>query len=608
MNRKPTFKQRLQYWLDNRMSKGTISMIKILVLGTLGIILVFSLVIYALKASEQSNFLYVLWDNAAYAINAWLPFASDMDEPSVRFLLPATIVSIVGLLFTSMLVGLCASGIEERVSNLRKGNSLVLATDHIVVLGFTAGEYTLLSELIEAADGEKIQLLVAGDVSKDEMEDLIRTNVTIPKNAKIICRNIDICDPQALTCCAISQARAVVISPAADDSTIHSILAVLSVLDGNEESGIKIIASIKSDRYFLPQPMLEKQNILMLQTNDIIARLIARSCTQNGVAELFDGIFNFTGSEFYSDPVTGIAGKSFVEAVCGIDGAVPIGFIRNGSTIVNPPLETVIQENDRLIYFAEDRHSLKADFEDSGDVHILSEEPLPEEIQKIVVFGYNETFETFVNELPDSIHEITLVETTSGERRFSDSFLCGKRTIRVFDDDIENTDGIRQLLSETEHVFIFNNHDSAEAGDTENILLLLNLRNIKNQYGDTFTITAEMLSEKSRNLVTAKDSTDYIIASNISSMILSQMVESPELLEFYSEILSNQGNEIYLKDAAALRIHAGDYSIRSLRKKALACGYILLGYCQNHTFTMNPGLNEVLTVGDDMALAVIGEN
>lgn len=52
-------------------------------------------------------------------------------------------------MFTSVLIGVISTAIEERLSTLRKGNSLVLERDHIVILGHENGEFKLIEELIK---------------------------------------------------------------------------------------------------------------------------------------------------------------------------------------------------------------------------------------------------------------------------------------------------------------------------------------------------------------------------------------------------------------------------------------------------------------------------
>ena len=66
------------------------------------------------------------------------------DDGSLGYLCLMTVSALLGLLFTSVLIGTITNAIEVKLEALRNGNSLVIEKNHIVVLGFYPGEYTLL--------------------------------------------------------------------------------------------------------------------------------------------------------------------------------------------------------------------------------------------------------------------------------------------------------------------------------------------------------------------------------------------------------------------------------------------------------------------------------
>lgn len=82
----------------------------------------------------------------------------------------------------------------------------------------------------------------------------------------------------------------------------------------------------------------------------------------------------------------------------------------------------------------------------------------------------------------------------------------------------------------------------------------------------------------------------------MSSMLLAQLAESPELLYVFVEILSNEGNELYLKSVSAMNLE-GTYTISELRQIMLRAGYILIGDMnadKNRAF--NRSLEEKITL------------
>ena len=141
----------------------------------------------------------------------------------------------------------------------------------------------------------------------------------------------------------------------------------------------------------------------------------------------------------------------------------------------------------------------------------------------------------------------------------------------------------------------------------EVIYLLLNLRDIRSRRGLRFNITTEMRRERNQNLVVSDDHTDFVVASSMSSLILAQLAESPELIGAFREILSNEGNELYLRSAAQLGI-GGSRTVRSLRLAALAKGYVLLGTMDSQgECCFNPPLDRTLQPEEYGTLIVLGE-
>ena len=141
----------------------------------------------------------------------------------------------------------------------------------------------------------------------------------------------------------------------------------------------------------------------------------------------------------------------------------------------------------------------------------------------------------------------------------------------------------------------------------ESIITLLNLRDIRTRYNLDFNITVEMMNEHDQGLVDVDDHTDFLVSSSISSLILAQLSESPHLIEVFQELLTNEGNELYLKKVAPMKL-IGEYSFRTLRRLMLRNGYILLGYldADKRSFFNCPS-DKMITLTEKDELIVIGK-
>ena len=117
-----------------------------------------------------------------------------------------------------------------------------------------------------------------------------------------------------------------------------------------------------------------------------------------------------------------------------------------------------------------------------------------------------------------------------------------------------------------------------------------------------------MRKESNQSLIAYGDRTDFIVASSMSSLLLAQLAESPQLLGAFREILSNEGNEVYMKRASNLNC-TGSYTVRQLRQILFRQGYIFLGYMTNNgSYRFNPSLDETAEIKGSDSLIVFGEH
>ena len=349
-----TLKQRFSYWFDNRIAEGSLGLIRILIVFSVLLVLLIAGLIMLLGLSEEGEGGAVLWDSIATVINAWMPYSSD---GSIGYLILMSCAAIGGVLFTSILIGIITSSIEEKVTALKKGNSHVIEEDHLIVLGLYPGEYTLLQQLIFASEGKPVCIVIADEADREEMEQNIRENLTVPKNVRIVCRTADITDPASLEKCSLETCRTVIVSPTEDMKTIKVILAASALLEEKQAPQISVNAILTRNEYSFPPSLERTHNITTLKTNAILSKMIAHSCTQTGLSETFREIFNFEGSEFYLTGFDGIGGMTFEEIMIRTDRAVPSGVFRNGRILVNPPADFIIEEDDRILVFAEESDS-----------------------------------------------------------------------------------------------------------------------------------------------------------------------------------------------------------------------------------------------------------
>ena len=595
------------------MTRGTGSMITMLAAVTLLIVLIIAIVITIAGFNEEGGFLATLWDNLATVINAWMPSSGD---GSAGYVILTAVAAVAGLMITSVLIGIIASGIEERITSLKKGNSRVLESGHTVILGFVPGEYELLTQLISGAGDDKCTFLVADDTERDEMEALIRENIDIPKNIRLICRYADITDPVSMEKLSLGDCRSVIINPKDDVRTLKTILAVRKVLPEDIQK-VRITAAVSKDEFILPEANRQDTTLIMLQTYDILARILAHSVTQPGLSDAFLEVLSFNGSELYLTTFPEAEGLTFRDISLRTDGAVPVGMEIDGELKLGLLKEEKLAKDSKILLFAEGRHSYKLLPETSSSLKELPEirkEGIKEAAEKIVIMGWNEVIGTVIRELTAEQMELTFVQLSEENKAWIQKLeeTDGRFRAIFHDDDISTYDGLKTLMKDRDHVLLLNDHEmDPEERDAAGILMILRLRDVRKKEKMRFTIAAEMFSEKNCRLVSGDDPTDFIIASDMASMVLSQAAESPELYPLLKELLSKDGRDLFLMKAGQILPLNKTCRVSEIRQAVLDKGCALLGFVDNEkntrTVSLNPPLSGTLTPGEDDYLILIGD-
>ena len=282
---------------------------------------------------------------------------------------------------------------------------------------------------------------------------------------------------------------------------------------------------------------------------------------------------------------------------------------------LNPPSDYRIKKDDRILVFSEEDDSAKLEEMQGDDLfesEIMLGGTIPEEPTETVIIGSNEMLPSILKELPENVSRVYLAGAELTEKaRTSLEKIAAKRSLvlNYCEGDLYEEKFLIDLAKMAQHIVILNAHGKdEEAADMETIFRLLNLRDIRDRFGFDFNITVEMQKEHNQYLVGRGDHTDFLVTSSMSSLFLAQLAENPELVDVFREILSNEGNELYLKQPASVGLD-GTRTMRELRRQVLRHGYILLGIVDKDKHSrFNLPLDEIVTLGAEDEIIVLGEN
>jgi hypothetical protein len=192
--RRITLANRLRYWFDNTMARGTVALTGWLFVLLVALIFASALVVYATGVAPEvgghrPGFLETLWLNLMRAID---PVNVGGDQGSWPFMLSMLAVTAGGILVFSTLIGVIFTGIDNKLDELRKGRSFVVERGHTVIYGWSPEVFSIVAELIVANESRgRSCVAVLAEKDKVEMEDEIRERVGDTKNTRVVCRSGD---------------------------------------------------------------------------------------------------------------------------------------------------------------------------------------------------------------------------------------------------------------------------------------------------------------------------------------------------------------------------------------------------------------------------------
>ena len=621
--RKISLKEKIVYRFDNLMAKGTISLVGILFAITLLVVIIAGILSVVFDGKSSSSLLGGIWVSLMHAIDAGTLTA---DAGSFPFMLLMTIVTICGLFITSILIGIINTGIEGKMSNLRKGKSCVLESGHTIILGFNQNTFTILSELIEANSNQKegVVVIMDPDMEKEEMEDSIRQRIPDTKSTRIICRNGNISDFSDLHVCSPEYAKSIIINSTDDFVTIKAILATTNLLKKNIHSTAYIVGVIQHEENYEAALIAGEGRAEVLFFEDTIARIIAHTCRQPGLSSVFTELFNYNGDEIYIEEIPQLINKKMCDLNLYLESTTVLGIEKNGVSYLAPPGETLVDPGDKLIILAaDDGATVVSQIKGNKDESCINKLHCntPEKKQNMLILGYGPRLEKVLLEEDQYMakgseillaiqqeyeEEIALLATTTFKNISVDIRIC----------DIYNKNELKKLLArKPESVLVPTSLiDDAQYDDSKTLLLLLQLRALSKECHMKHTVTTEMRNVQNQELAQVTEVKDFVVSSKITSLMVTQISQSRKLRGIFHELLTSDGAEIYIRPAS-------DYVTLgvplTMYTACAACTYkdqVFLGYrrsypdCNSFNIVTNPNKNDKITFTENDSLIVLSHN
>ncbi len=621
-------KDRFRYAFDTMMSRGTAGLIIWLGILSLVLIVLFSLmVMFTGTAPNEEGFPTLLWMSLMRTMD---PGTIGGDQGSPGFLASMLIVTFSGIFIFSTLIGILTTGLEARLDDLRKGRSRVVEKNHTVVLGWSEQVFTIISELSIANENQsKPCVAIMADMDKVLMEDEIREKVPMLRNTRVVCRTGSPVEPSDLDKMSLHTAKSVIIlSPDGDNPDPEVIKTMLAITNkaGRMEKPPHIVALITDPENVDAARIVGEKYAEIVLAGDIIARMVAQTCLQSGLSVVYQELLDYGGDEIYFHSQGELAGRTFREVQQMYETSCVIGVKKEGAPpVLNPPMETIIEESDQIIAVSEDDDTIVLSGQTSPPIqngHILHEDPPDREPSRIIMLGWNWRAPIIIRELSNYLSPGSRLMLVADEGFCSPAvpgelenleveYLPGRTTDRTLLESL--------CIENYHHILILSYSDAmgAQEADSSTLMTLLHIRDIAGKLNRNFSLITEMRDIRNRNLAEITGADDYIVSDQVLSLLLTQISETRELSAVFWDLFDPDGSEIYLKPVSRYVRCGVPVDFHTVTASASELGETAIGYrinslrndsSKSYGITVNPPKGETVIFHREDMIIVLSED
>ncbi len=557
--RKPSFKEKLSYKFDNLMGRGSISLIGILSLITVTVA-IFAGLLLIIVDRRNPDLSVNIWTSIMHIIDPGTITGADIND-NKGFIVLMSIATICGIFVTSILIGIITTAFEEKLHNLRKGNSKIIENGHTVILGFNPNIYTLISELIIANESEKDGcIVILADEEKEVVESMVADNIEDFKTTRVICRTGSMSDINAIKNCAIEASKAIIINSEEDFMTIKAILSVNNYLKANceGENTPHIVSTVQKKSNYDAIQLISEGNTEIILATDAISRIIAQACRQPGISSVLIELFDYDGDELYFENFPELEGKAFGQILNSFEKAIVFGFKRGEEIFLNPDMNIPLEKDDEIILLVEDNGMAKITPYETKDVSALSECEIdedPNDPEHLLIIGANELLPDIVVVLDSFLPKgsrIILANKYAQEEHESLSAKLENVKLKHYQCETHDRKNLEMLLeNDVDNILLLNeDHCDEETSDALTLLKLIHLRDITKKSNKPYNITSQLKNILNQKLIQITKVNDLVVGSNIINLILTQISENRSLAIVFKELLEAEGSEIYIRKAS----------------------------------------------------------
>lgn len=645
MKKKITLADRFRYRFDNFMSRGTIALVVALFAATLFMVLTAAMILLLVGLRYGGNnagtsFIDNIWQVTLHTIDT----GALGSDATWSFRLVGFLVTIGGIFITSALIGVLATGLEQRFSELRRGRSRVLESGHTIIIGWSPQVFTIIDELAmanrnlskkkqNASNGEDQRrsacVAILADRDKLEMEEEIKTKSPHTLLTKVVCRSGNPLDRDDLEIVNPEEARAIIIlSPGGEypDLPVAKSLLALTQDRANRAHAYHIVAAVQRLANMQTFRVIGGDEASIFMVDRLVAYIIAHTCRQSGLSTVFSELLSFEGAAIYFTPIPDLTSRTFGEALYRFESSTIIGLWRADQNLqLNPPADTILLPGDQVVAIAGDDDQIRlsgiTDFKiDRARFSGRTSETAA--LGNLLILGWNHRAPMILEQLSHYATAQSHIKVFSPLpieqiKTESSNVDYGPMQLTIEQGNPLDRLSIEKLVGEGYSLMIIlspNDASDIQIADASTMITLIHLRDIIRLTSKRIPIVSEIMDVRNRELVQVSTAEDVIISDQLIALALAQIAENKNIQSVFIELLSADRVEIYIKpigDYVSLDTPVDFYTLSAAaqHKDEIAIGYRLLSESdqadQKFGVHINPTKSTLITFSEHDQLVVL---
>ncbi|MET7457619.1 NAD-binding lipoprotein [Streptomyces sp. NPDC005574] len=581
-----SLRDRVRYLFDRTLARSTGTLLGWLAVCCLVVVVpVSALLVWTDPAAPRTvaGRLMAVWRTSAEALRL-----GGVAGAPLRMLLSVAL-GLITLLCVSTVVGVVTTGLGDRLVELRRGRSMVVERDHMVVLGWSDQVVTVVGELLAARTGV-VTLLADRDPA--EMESVLQAALGRAVGVRLVCRSGAPSDPEALRLVSAGAAAAVVVLPAGggegDVAVVRVLLALRALL--GPDPGPPVVAAVRDGRHLPAARLAAGPRGTVLETDWTTARLLVQSARRPGLSRALRDLLDFSGAEFHVFAVPEMVGLTFEEAALRYDASCAVGLLRaDGSALLTPPPRTVVAAGDRLVAVAhEDTVGPPTDFGGHVDPSVMAPvRELPETASRVLMLGWNRRAPLIVDMLRRSARPGCALDVVTWSDLPSPPPLGPLSppvpplhvAHHVRDIGDPETLGDLDVFAYDSVIVLGADHGTGpEQPDDRTLLALLMLKARQEKAARTLPVLAEMRDSRSRAVAPLGPASDTVVRGELTALLMAQIAHHPDLATVFEDIFATRGGALALRPAHHYVLPGREASFATIVRAALHRGECAIGY------------------------------